>query len=198
MSGDHPSYITRNNNHNLFGYCSNLPTNNYDPKGTAILTISTVATIAIKWLLIGFGAFITTKIASDPNFQDALDDAIGVLGKRITVPSKALSSAIDAAVSIALLKAKNPKFEKHHIVAKADRRAKKSRDLLSHEDVNINVNDNINLVYIAFNLHKHIHSTPYHDAVYECLKLAEGSYKKTVAVLILIKAALSTASALCQ
>jgi hypothetical protein len=70
--------------------------------------------------------------------------------------------------------------------------AKKSERLINR--VGIFVNDSINLVYIKYNLHKHIHTNLYHDIVYELLLLGKNSYKKTYEILGYMKNVLRAAS----
>lgn len=194
INGDYTYYLVSDKYHSFFGYCFNCPTNICDFLGTSTFLLCVAA---LQILLIGYSAWILISITSDPTFQRALTDAIYEVGSSIKAISDDLVAAIDKAVSKAMQRTQNTKCEKHHIVAKCDPMAKLSSELLGHEDVKISVNDRVNLVSIKYNLHKHIHNTLYHIAVYAMLKSVEGSREKTISALNLIKEALLAASDLC-
>lgn len=94
-------------------------------------------------------------------------------------------------------KSKNNRYERHHIVARGSSNTyvANSRKLLY--EVVIGINSSYNLVDIKYKLHRHLHTNAYYKAVYQFLKRVEGSYKKTVHVLNVIKKALQAASKAC-
>ena len=203
INADETSLLIRNNvglSLSLFNYCLNNPINYTDIGGRIAITISlSAAAIAslMKFLIGMLLLWIATTILLDPGFQRALSDAISAMGTGIKSLSDSIAKAVDDALDKAKKKKKNNKYERHHIVAQAasNSSAIKSRALINK--VGIGVNSSVNLVDIKYNLHRHLHTSAYYKAVYNFLKRAEGSYKKTVLVLTVIKKALQAASKAC-
>ena len=87
--------------------------------------------------------------------------------------------------------------EDHHIVARTDRRAEWSRKVLSRNK--ISVYSSYNIVTVDKTLHKHLHTSMYHAAVFTFLRSCEISGRKNkrnsvIAGLAVISMILRTAS----
>ena len=178
--------------YNLFCYCINCPTSYIDVSGNFGFMISIYAISKIALSLLVLIPIIATLL--NPDFYRALYDAIVEIGTGIKNLIETVTKAVSNALDKAKFKKRDSRYERHHIVARCSSNpdAAASRRLLGK--VNIGINSEYNLVYIKYNLHRHLHTKAYFKSVYQFLKIAEGSYKKTVVVLNVIKRTLQAAS----
>jgi len=102
-------------------------------------------------------------------------------------------------ISKAAEKSRTKKFrrlwEDHHIVAENDYRAAAAK--LHMEDHGIGVNSRVNRVYISYNLHRHLHTTLYHNCVSELI-ISCRTESEILGMLAIIKQLLKSVDRACQ
>ena len=146
---------------NLFAYCNNNPINSRDINGHFyLLTVAGVSISAVSVAIIVAVFSFAILYAISPTFRSAVDDVVYMLANKAITAVKSFAATISAIVKVAKNSRKYNSNEVHHIVAKGDRRAKDSRNILNQ--CGISVNDRCNLVSIRKTLHKHIHTNEYH------------------------------------
>ena len=161
---------------NMFAYCNNDPVNNDDPIGHFTLVIIAGVAISASSIAALFALFaFATLYATSTTFRNAVNSIINLLIKGVVTGVKTLVSTITLVVKIAKKSRKYKGNEVHHIVAKSDRRAAKSRAILKSNK--ISVNDKCNLVSVKKTFHKHLHRNTYHSSVYSVLKYANKGTK---------------------
>lgn len=164
---------------NLFAYCNNNPINSRDINGHFyLLTVAGVSISAVSVAIIVAVFSFAILYAISPTFRSAVDDVVYMLANKAITAVKSFAATISAIVKVAKNSRKYNSNEVHHIVAKGDRRAKGSRNILNQ--CGISVNDRCNLVSIRKALHKHIHTNEYHKKIYSVLLGANKGKNKTV------------------
>ena len=193
ISMDEPQIILSNGGFikstDLYEYCNNNPVMLLDNDGySAAAAVAATALSLLKPLIYGVLIYTCAVILSDPKFWEATGQLINSLGTSILSSLVSLIKSIKTSYSKAKLKAKNKKYENHHIVAKAHKRAEVARKILGKAGIGINSSQN--LVSIKYNLHRHLHRNTYYDSVTSLMKKTNGVYKKVVITLASIKTVL--------
>ena len=173
----------------MFAYCLNNPVNMSDPTGEFAIsaTLGGTALWKIGVAIVGLvGTFILADtIAKNPPAFPSIS-----LPKIESKP-KSDSKEKDVAPTLPKPPAKDPV---HHIVAKADRRAAESRQIL--RDVGIEpVTDPRNLVVLPQSYHDSLHTTAYHNYITERLRPVAGGKAGVEATLASLKAEILARSA---
>ena len=193
VNEDTPSIVCNSNRFGLFAYCSNAPINLKDPSGfsgtlailSAVLGVGSALLVIL--LMIFSYAYIcdkdfryatNQKIASiissvDRAFSALISFVVDLVSniKMIpiyvaTVATMGFGYLVNVVTEIAEYAATRRRYKQtqdHHIVAKADARAVKSREILENNYVSIHSRQNI--VTISNTLHRHLHTNSYHVAV---------------------------------
>jgi RHS repeat-associated protein len=156
---------------NLYAYCENDPINKADPSGHFAIVIAGVA-ITAEMIMIGIALILALCYVFIPSFRKQVNIFVwGILTgimAAVGVLVDTLTTTVKKAKAKAKAKGKTPKTALHHIVAKGDRRAVGSRELLS--DVGIGINNPMNLVRLNMFFHQFLHTSAYHLGVYGVLK----------------------------
>ncbi len=175
---------------NLFAYCSNNPIRLIDPTGenggdilaeenTGGMGIGLGVFIAIA-LLIFCLQWIIEKLTNLwlnnvlPWLEELVTDVTSEIRDilEIDVP-ETLEGQMQRAKTKADKRGRTKKTNKHHIVAKIDRRAKKSREIL--EASRIDINDQKNIAVMNQTAHWYLHTSLYHSSVEIYLSNAHDS-----------------------
>ena len=145
-------------NNNLFNYCQGDPINRLEREGKFFftLTLSTVLWGIAAIVAGGVAAWSITKL-----LEQLVRDLQNIINQ---VKEKARQNG----------KKKNKKV-KHHIIAKAAKRAKEARDIFLKYCNNIN--DIRNLAYIWDCFHMYLHTYTYYDQVNEVISEADKNGK---------------------
>ena len=146
-------------NSNLFCYCYNEPINNQDRMGKFIFGLSLGASFLVGLFMVvagGVAVWSITKL-----LEQLVRDLQNIINQ---VKEKARQNG----------KKKNKKV-KHHIIAKAAKRAKEARDIFLKYCNNIN--DIRNLAYIWDCFHMYLHTYTYYDQVNEVISDADQNGK---------------------
>lgn len=172
---------------NMFAYCLNNPVSMCDLTGEFAVsaTVGAAALLKLGLLALGLiGALIfTTAIVNNHSDLPSIS-----VPKTTTIKPKAETKTKVKDITTPNIK-EPPKDHVHHIVAKADPRAKESRQILM--DVGIDpMTDPLNLVALPQNYHVSLHTTAYHNYVIERLKPVVGNRAGVENVLKSLKAEL--------
>lgn len=146
-------------NSNLFCYCYNEPINNQDRMGKFFFGLSLGASLLVGLFMVvagGVAVWSITKL-----LEQLVRDLQNIINQ---VKEKARQNG----------KKKNKKV-KHHIIAKAAKRAKEARDIFLKYCNNIN--DIRNLAYIWDCFHMYLHTYTYYDQVNEVISEADKNGK---------------------
>ena len=169
---------------NLFAYCNNNPIFKVDPTGRTsedvLGTDNDNMTANLIPLLLLFGALILIVYLVTTLFKMITTMVIGVIEDAIATVKQVVCVDIPYTLREQMERAKTKadervrceKTNKHHIVAKNDYRAEKSRILLFNNKIDIN--DPANLATINREVHWFLHTTLYHTSVFEYLESAAG------------------------
>lgn len=163
---------------NLFAYCNNNPVFRVDPTGRnyeGVLDNTDDNNYAdIIPLILLFGAFVIficlLKIIIEVAawITGLIEDAIVVVRQKICVEiPNTLREQMERAKAKAEERGRCEITNNHHIVAKIDFRADRSRKIL--DENTININDPANLATINREVHWFLHTTLYHNSVYDYL-----------------------------
>lgn len=163
---------------NLFAYCNNNPINNNDFDGHFAVAVVAGVTISAGTVAAIVAVFSFAFLyATNSTFRNAIKSIVSLLVNKTITAVKTFVTAITSVVKVARVSRKYNSNEKHHIVAKSDRRASNSRKILNK--YGISVNDKCNLVSIRKTLHKHLHTNAYHNSIYSVLRGADKGNSKT-------------------
>ena len=175
---------------NQFSYCHNNPVNSVEIEGAFALTIFGVTFAGLQLLklvaVVVVATVVATMLVSTPEFQRAWNDlcidfvnGVEAIGSGLKQCADNVTSAVNAALEKAKIRARTSKTEKHHIVPKNHRRTKQAIRLM--EDVGIDRNSELNLVDINYYLHKHLHTSLYLISVNYAIVKAyySGTNKRT-------------------
>ena len=165
---------------NIFAYCENNPVNREDDGGQAALTIVSIAVtyVAVKYVLSGLIVAVTIAVLKKAGVLDALINSFSTLIRVVgTVAMSAvvsLKQAINEASKKAQNRKPNSKREIHHIIPQKKKDAKTAYDIWVTK-CRLSINDSRNKVSISYNLHKHLHTTAYCNAINS---LVSSAFKK--------------------
>ena len=165
---------------NIFAYCENNPVNREDDGGQATLTIVSIAVtyVAVKYVLSGLIVAVTIAVLKKAGVLDALINSFSTLIRVVgTVAMSAvvsLKQAINEASKKAQNRKPNSKREIHHIIPQKKKDAKTAYDIWVTK-CRLSINDSRNKVSISYNLHKHLHTTAYCNAINS---LVSSAFKK--------------------
>ena len=156
---------------NLYVYCLNNPVMNSDPNGHFTIVLAGVAiTLGQAIAIAVLGLFIVAYL-TNPDFRNAINQLFSYLVNGMIDGVNYILNVISENVATAKNARKYSGNELHHIVAQNDSRAIPSQKILKRS--NIGINSNYNTVLIKKTLHKHIHTSSYHVAVYLVLRSLE-------------------------
>ena len=156
---------------NLYVYCLNNPVMNSDPNGHFTIVLAGVAiTLGQAIAIAVLGLFIVAYL-TNPDFRNAINQLFSYLVNGMIDGANYILNVISENVATAKNARKYFGNELHHIVAQNDSRAILSQKILKRS--NIGINSNYNTVLIKKTLHKHIHTSSYHVAVYLVLRSLE-------------------------
>ena len=177
---------------NLFAYCNNNPICFIDTTGESGTAVypnygnqeDSASRNIFMFIIVVFLSFIASYIASFfiKTVLPWLKQLVQTLTAEVThklgidVPQE-LTKQMELAKEKADERGRSKKTNNHHIVAKRDTRAKRSRELLYASDIGIN--DPVNLVAMNQTVHWYIHTTLYHKSVEIYLQNAWNSGRKT-------------------
>ena len=165
---------------NIFAYCENNPVNREDDGGQAALTIVSIAVtyVAVKYVLSGLIVAVTIAVLKKAGVLDALINSFSTLIRVVgTVAMSAvvsLKQAINEASKKAQNRKPNSKREIHHIIPQKKKDTKTAYDIWVTK-CRLSINDSRNKVSISYNLHKHLHTTAYCNAINS---LVSSAFKK--------------------
>ncbi len=185
LNGDDINYVNPQNisGVNLFSYCSNNPIMMVDENGHWAIAGFALAA-AIVFLIVLLYIACTTK---EHHFYTSSESDNSIFGKNNGILIDGLllwvtedldkfnesvrNSFVDYIMSRIVSSKMWDNRDKHHIVAKRDRRAGKARIIL--EKYGIGINDEINTVYVRKPLHWVVHTNIYHGTLTMNLMIAD-------------------------
>lgn len=168
---------------NLFAYCNNNPVFRVDPTGcnsegvldnrddynyANLIPMIIIGCVLYVFFYVIFSLLVPLLSWLGDTISLLIDDIRYKLG--VGVP-QTLSEQMERAKTKANERGRTNKTNDHHIVAKNDPRAKKSRIILKDSDIGIN--DSVNIATINREVHWYLHTTLYHIAVYDYLRAAQ-------------------------
>ena len=146
---------------NLYAYCNNDPINYADPSGhiaiTAAVGLSTAAYYAIIGILSLCAVATVGYVESETH---VISNTIESIANSVDEILEDIKDKINEFATSLVVKNDYNSREKHHIVAKRDRRAWFSRIILFISGIDIN--DPINLVYVKKGYHRVMHTNVYY------------------------------------
>ena len=143
---------------NLYSYCLDNPVMNVDSSGHMAISIF----VALTRLICGLVALYLAAVAATM-ISANIETAKEVIDPSIRLEDDLFSDIAGLISSYAWsLEPKNEYDykERHHIVARKDRRAERSRQIL--DEVGIGINDKINLVDVNNSFHRVMHTNVYY------------------------------------
>ncbi|MCQ4635525.1 DNRLRE domain-containing protein [Anaerovorax odorimutans] len=147
----------------LYAYCANNPVNFVDPSGHFVWALPALGSITgssmASFIAAGIGTTVVS-IVSGLSLKKILRVVEKV--KVAETVTGALIKSLKTAVKKSWKRKRNTKNEKHHIIAKAAKKAKLGRSVLKKADIGIN--SKRNLKKIKYNLHKHMHTNSYYTS----------------------------------
>lgn len=149
---------------NLYCYCMNNPINMYDPSGHFATSIGIGLSTAAYYALIALAVIATTTaIATIEAETYVISNTINTISDKIDDTLENVKDTIVAYTTSLVPKNDYNSFEKHHIIARTDRRAWFSRLILSKSGIDIN--DYRNLVYVRKGYHRVLHTNLYYSVL---------------------------------
>ncbi len=139
---------------NLFVYCGNNPVKKDDPSGysdrNAFCTYEDVRHGGLLFVKLAFVAVSAWMLLEQPVIYPAI--------------SKTKQNNVLAVAEASLARSKTKEYrsgtEKHHLVAKVAKNARKAREILDSLDINIDGSDNV--LEIKTSLHRRLHTNLYY------------------------------------
>ena len=157
--------------YNMFAYCGNNPVNYSDPAGTASATCDKDM-LAGAGGGVGGGSITLFLINCLINLFTSAPKTQSISPTTSATVNEARKEA-EAKAQVATT-TKTEKFHIHHIVAKRDRRAEESRQILQNVGIDPST-DLRNLIVLPQRYHARLHTTAYHNYVTERLRAVAGS-----------------------
>ena len=186
---------------NMFAYCNNNPVLLTDPKGESFLataaTLMSIVLLSVAWAIVlslviprinnefqrlfpEIVKSITERIVNgDRSFIKQNPSILSFLKMMAFLTARTIYNAIYD-VYVDAKKHKSHSSEKHHIVAKSDSRAATGRNIL--KIAGLSVEDDYNLVFVKYSMHRRLHTSDYHYSVgtflTDCKNRGKGDYKE--------------------
>lgn len=199
---------TKDINYNLYSYCNNNPIMLSDQFGYEAITLTFSALFMVFACVIALVvvSFLVTKIIDEVvktfkpyyyNISSTLtqtkNDFYDLVKK---FKKEALLAFGEYVLSIWMWWVDNGKQEYHHIIARTSSKCSAARELFV-VTYKYNINDEANMVWLKYRLHKHLHTNAYYSAVnaYTVLGNELGGKYMFLAHLAEIKGALSILNA---
>lgn len=176
---------------NMFAYCLNNPVNMLDKNGNlakelfAYLCSNAIIAITIAFII----AIVITTAFTSPAARQAnasLYDSIQYQFSKAKTQAQAKAKA--------RRKAKDSDPRKHHMVAKAAKRAEPARKILESVEIDPKKSP-LNLITISHGLHKNMHTKKYYDYVNAKLEGLDGNRAAVEEALLEIRADIEYAEA---
>ena len=186
---------------NMFAYCNNNPVLLTDPKGESFLataaTLMSIVLLSVAWAIVlslviprinnefqrlfpEIVKSITERIVNgDRSFIKQNPSILTFLKMMAFLTARTIYNAIYD-VYVDAKKHKSFSDERHHIVAKSDPRAATGRNVL--RIAGLSVEDEYNLVYVKYSMHRRLHTSDYHYSVgsflTNCKNRGKGDYNE--------------------
>ena len=182
--------------YNLYSYCGNNGVSRIDPSGKVfVLAIGAGITISFG-TFVAFVAIATFSLAYifDSGFRKAVNSFFKDVFNGLVCGIGYLTNVMSEVMQRASRSWRN---DVHHIVARTDARAARSRNILCK--LGISINSKYNLVTINKGLHARLHTNSYHAAVTLILEYCkrrhpEAEKNAVIAGLVMIAIILKSAS----